>query len=142
MAKGVQGSVEVGPPAQQNEGRARRWHKNPGKLVDGNDAQIPTVYELIQRSARLFPSQNGFGARKLIKLHEEEKEVTKKVKGKEQKEMKKWQYYEMSDYSWMSYKQIADDAHVIGSGLRALGLDKDSSFNIYAATTWVYCHSF
>lgn len=135
MPKGKLGSVEVGPEAQQGEGRARRWYKNPEKLVDGKDADIPTVYDLIQRSARLFPSQNAMGHRDLIELHEEEKEITKKVKGKEVKEMKKWTFYELSDYKYRSYKQIADESHIIGSGLKALGLDKSRIFNIYAATT-------
>lgn len=97
-------------------------------------AEIPTVFEVVKRSARMFPNQNGFGYRELVKVHTEEKEVEKTVKGVKRKEMKKWQYFELSDYKYLTYKEILDHALVIGSGLRALGLDKTQRFNIYSST--------
>jgi len=131
------GSFAVGsaqPGAK--EGAPRRCYLNKGKdhLVDGNDLEIPTAYDVVKRAARLFGNQNGLGERELIKLHTEEKEVTKMVKGQEKKEMKKWQYYEMTDYKYQSYNQFLDNVHAVGSGLRALGLSKDTMFNIYSAT--------
>lgn len=89
------GSVKIGQPGGPNEGAPRRCFINGGKtLVDGVSAEIPTVYDVFTRSARLFPNQNAIGERPLIRMHNEEKEVTKTVKGKEVKETKKWQYYE------------------------------------------------
>lgn len=66
---------------------------------------------------RLFSGQNALGWRDTVKVsslvlsaneekklrpgqvHNEEKEITKTVKGKEVKETKKWTFYEMSDYN-------------------------------------------
>lgn len=127
------GSVPQGEPTT-NSTAAMRCHLSPGHLVDGKDAEIPTVWDLTQRSARLFPNHNAFGWRDLIKEHDEEKEVTKTVKGKEIKETKKWKYFEMTDYRYITYKEIYEDVKAIGSGLRALGMDKQKVFNIYAAT--------
>ena len=140
------GSFPVGPdPASGGEGAARRCFlnqnlppdvasKTSGGLVDGNVLDIPTAYDVVVRSARLFGSQNGLGERHLIKVHTEEKEVTKMVKGQEKKEMKKWQYFEMSDYKYRSYRQFLDDVHTVGSGLAALGLSKQTMFNVYSKT--------
>lgn len=132
--KEVVGSVEVGAPAKDGEGRARRCFIDPEKLVEGKDAEIRTVWDIIQRSGRLFPDQNGFGYRTLIQEHVDEKEVTKMVKGKEVKEMKKWTYYEMSDYEYLSYREIEQQVRQVGSGLRSLGMEKGKMFNIFAAT--------
>jgi len=134
MSPKTTSSVEVGPPAKEGEGRARRWGQMPDKLAEGAIAEIPTVYDIVQRSARLFPEQNGFGYRELVRMHNEEKEVEKTVKGVKKTEMKKWSYFEMSDYKYLSYKEIADQSLVLGSGLRAVGLEKGKMFNIYAST--------
>ena len=128
------GSVDVGQ-SNGNGGNPRRGYVNPKKLVDGNDADIPTVFDITKRAARLFPNQNGLGYRDLIKEHVENKEVTKMVKGKEVKEQKEWKYFELSDYKYMNYKEVLDDVLAVGSGLRALGLEKGKTFNIYATTS-------
>lgn len=132
------GSVAAGAAEDEKATPAMRCYLSPSKLVDGKDAEIPTVWELTQRSARLFPNHNGFGWRELIREHDEEKEVTKTVKGKEVKEKKTWKYFEMSDYKYMTYREILDSVTLIGSGLRAVGLEKGKTFNIYAATAWVH----
>lgn len=135
-------------PTGQGAGSARRCFllrdlpkdvaaKTDNGLIDGNTLDIPTAYDIVARSARLFGSQNGLGERELVKVHTEEKEVTKMVKGQEKKEMKKWQFFEMSDYKYRSYRQFLDDVHTVGSGLAALGMDKQTMFNIYSKTWWV-----
>ena len=139
------GSYANGPEPTSGEGAPRRCFLNKNLpadvqaktsdgLVDGNVLDIPTAYDVVLRSARLFGSQNGLGERELIKIHTEEKEVTKMVKGQEKKEMKKWQYFEMSDYKYRSYRQFLDDVHTVGSGLAALGLSKETMFNVYSKT--------
>ena len=105
------GSVQVGD-AKPGEGAPRRGFVDPSKFSD----------------------KNGFGYRDLIKEHTEEKTVKKMVKGKEIEEQKKWTYYEMSDYKYITFGQIKDQVQAVGSGLRELGIEKGKTFNVYAAT--------
>lgn len=74
------------------------------------------------------------GWRDLVRMHDEEKEITKKVDGKDVKEKKTWQYFEMSDYKYLTYKEFDERVSHASSGLVNLGLSKDTRFNIYAAT--------
>ena len=127
------GSVQVGD-AKPGEGAPRRGFVDPSKLVEGKDLEIHTVWDIVQRSANKFSDKNGFGYRDLIKEHTEEKTVKKMVKGKEIEEQKKWTYYEMSDYKYITFGQIKDQVQAVGSGLRELGIEKGKTFNVYAAT--------
>lgn len=65
----------------------------------------------------------------------EEKEVKKMIGGKETSEMKTWLYYEMADYQWLTYKQLAEVVQLAGSALVATGHSKKTIFNIYASTS-------
>lgn len=67
-------------------------------------------------------------------MHDEQKEVTKKVDGKETKEMKTWQYYELSNYKYITYSEFDERVHHASSALVNLGMSKDTRFNIYATT--------
>lgn len=56
-----------------------------------------------------FTNKPIMGERELIKIHKEEKEITKTVEGKEVKDKKTWQYYELSDYKvCMAMKWLTD----------------------------------
>lgn len=112
-----------------------RSYLSPNKIVDGNDAEVPTVWALMERSNRLFPNHNALGWRDLIKEHDEVKEITKTVKGKEIKDKKTWKYFEMSDFKYMTYREMYDDVCAIGSALHALGVEKGKNWNIYATTS-------
>jgi long-chain acyl-CoA synthetase len=54
---------------------------------------IRTVYDVIQRGARLFPNQRAIGFRDTLRIHEEETEVKRTVKGKETTEKKQVRVY-------------------------------------------------
>jgi long-chain acyl-CoA synthetase len=66
---------------------------------------------------------------------EEEKEVKKMVSGEEVVEKKRWLYYELSDYRFLSYKELAALVRDAGSALVETGHSKDTIFNIYASTS-------
>jgi long-chain acyl-CoA synthetase len=80
------------------------------------------------------------GWRDVVKIVEEEKEVTKVVDGKEIVEKKKWKYFELSDYKYMSYLDVKTAVSEIGRGLVDLGVSKGDVFNIYAQTRYAHCH--
>lgn len=98
------------------------------------EEDIRTTYDIVKRGAAKFGDAQALGTRKLIKLHEEQKMVKKMVDGVEQEVPKKWLYYEMSEYSYISFNQYLARVNTIGSGLRALGLEKEDRVQIFAAT--------
>jgi long-chain acyl-CoA synthetase len=100
-------SVEVGDAPKKGEGKIRRAFVSPKKLIErpaeGNLQNMADVLEhavkseymldkgrqttslLIHETATEFTNKPMCGYRDLIKIHKEEKEITKKVEGKEVK---------------------------------------------------------
>jgi long-chain acyl-CoA synthetase len=77
------------------------------------------------------------GWRDVLDVIEEEKEVTKTIDGKETKEMKKWKYFKLGSYQYVTYVEVKERAHDIGKALLELGIEKGAVWNIYAATRCV-----
>ena len=70
-------------------------------------------------------------------MHEEVKKVKTIVDGKETMQDKKWQYYELSPYNYMSFTEYENLVHKVGSGFRALGMNKGDRVHVFAATRFV-----
>ncbi|GAA5884097.1 hypothetical protein JCM6882_002138 [Rhodosporidiobolus microsporus] len=131
-------TVEVGPPAPPGRTRARRFHSAPltGPLLahpDGDD-KVRVVADLLGKSVRERGAQTAVGWRDVVEVHTEEKEVTKVVGGKETKETKKWQYYQLSDYRTMTYAELGALVKDAASALVELGHSRDTVFNVYSQT--------
>ncbi|ODN72837.1 hypothetical protein, variant [Cryptococcus amylolentus CBS 6039] len=129
--------VNKDKPKPQGETRARRAYCVK-ELVTEPAPGVTTVHDLLLYAAKTHGDKKGFASRDVIKVITEEKEVTKNVGGKQQKEMKKWNYFKLSDYDWLSYNQFLDFAKHVGSGLRQLaGEDSrtEKFFNIYGQTS-------
>ncbi|KAJ1678203.1 long-chain fatty acid-CoA ligase, partial [Spiromyces aspiralis] len=62
-------------------------------------------------------------------------DIKKVVNGEEVSQKKQWQYFKLSQYKWVKYKDIKDFAIRLGSGLRCLGLNKDDRLLICAPTS-------
>lgn len=91
-------------------------------------------------AARTHGSKRAFAGREIEKIVSEEKEVTKMVGGKEEKQMKTWNYFKLKPFDWITYSEALTWTRDIGSGLRELlsaGQKEEalSFFNIYAATS-------
>lgn len=93
------------------------------------------IADILASSARLWPTKTAVGWRDQIRIIEEEKEVTKVVSGEEVKETKKWSYFELSDYHYMTYAELAELVKNAGSALVETGHSKTTIFNIYASTS-------
>jgi long-chain acyl-CoA synthetase len=128
------GSVEVSSPAKDDEGGVRRLAISADKLVTEPIEGMNTTADIIDFVARTHGSRNAVGWRDVIKVHVEEKEVTKNVSGKEVKEKKKWQYFELSDYKFLSYIDFKVAIEEIARGLVHLGVGKGAVFNVYSQT--------
>jgi len=132
------GSAEISPPAAPGEGGVRRLAICKDTLITQPADGIETTYDIVSHAARTHGNRNALGWRDVIKIVEEEKEVTKVVDGVEIVEKKKWKYFELSDYKYMSYLDIKTAVSEIGRGLVDLGISKGDVFNIYAQTRYAH----
>jgi hypothetical protein len=101
---------------------------------------INTVHDVMLYASRTHGSKQAFANRDIEKIISEEKEVTKVVGGKEEKQKKTWNYFKLKPFDWMTYEQALTRVREIGSGLRKLGAasEGETYFNIYASTSYVF----
>lgn len=133
------GSVEVGPEPKQGEGRIRRnFLVAEGELATHPMDGIETVYDVLAYVDRAYGNKNAIGYRDIVDTHVEEKEVTKIVEGKEVKEKKKWSYFELSEFKYLTFAELRKTSEAIGRGLVDLGLKKGDVFNIYSTTRYAF----
>ncbi|KIW09998.1 hypothetical protein PV08_11774 [Exophiala spinifera] len=129
-------SVEAsGYQKKEGETIPRRHPLAKDKLIVLPSNDVKTVYDNLKRAAAKFGNAKAIGTRKLLKTHVENKKVKKMVDGQEQEVDKKWTYYELSGYSYMSFIEYEKLAHDIGSGLRNLGVSKENKMHLYGATS-------
>lgn len=131
------GSVEVAPPEHEGEGPTRRCYLSKDSLVTQPFEGIDTVFDVIMYSARTHGSRNALGWRDVVQVIEEEKEVKKVVDGKEVVEKKKWKFFELSDYKYMTFIELKEAVSEVARALISLGVSKDDVFNVYAQTRHV-----
>jgi long-chain acyl-CoA synthetase len=124
-------------PSDGSDEGIRRSIISPHELISTPDKDVKTLYDVLQYSAKTYGPKNAMGTRKIEKIIEEEKEVTKIVNGEEIKEMKKWKYFKLSGYKWLNYEEIVKETRDIGSGLVKLGLKKDDKVTIFASTRYI-----
>ncbi|KAJ7474482.1 long-chain-fatty-acid-CoA-ligase [Mycena galericulata] len=129
------GSVEVAPPSADDEGPTRRLAISADKLVTQPFAGIDTVFDILEYAAKTHGTRDALGWRDIVAVHEEAKEVKKIVEGKEVTQTKKWKYFELSDYKYISYVQLRDQVSEVARGLVDMGITTDDVFNIYASTS-------
>jgi len=98
---------------------------------------VTTIYEILRRAAKKFGNAKAMGHRNLIRNHEETKKVKKTIDGKEQEVDKKWTYYELGEYTYVSYNEYEKMALQCGAGLRKMGMEKSDRVHIFAATRFV-----
>ncbi|KAJ3017243.1 UNVERIFIED_CONTAM: long-chain fatty acid-CoA ligase [Siphonaria sp. JEL0065] len=133
-------TVEIKGTATPNSGAIRRNILSPKELTATPQPDVTTLYEILLNGANKYGNKEILGARHIVNVIEEEKEVTKKVPGGgEVKEIKKWKFFELSGYEWLTFSQVKDLAHQYGSGLRALGLKPTDKLTVYAETSrdWI-----
>ncbi|KAK5453371.1 long-chain fatty acid-CoA ligase [Exophiala xenobiotica] len=129
-------SVEAtGYEKKQGETIPRRNPLAKDALIVRPSDDVKTVYDNLRRAAAKFGNAKAIGTRKIIKTHVENKKVKKMVDGQEQEVEKKWTFFELSGYTYMSFVEYEKLALDLGSGLRHLGLKKDDKMHLYGATS-------
>jgi long-chain acyl-CoA synthetase len=122
--------------AEKKDGETipRRNVRTLDELKTVPEPGINTIFDILKRSSEKYGNAKALGKRKLIKLHEENKKVKKTVDGKETEVDKKWTYYELSGYEYMSFVEYEQMALNIGCGFRALGMQPKDRVHLFAAT--------
>lgn len=103
-------------------------------LINRPAEDIKTVFDVLKRSSAKFGNAKAVGSRKVVKTHTETKKIKKIVEGKEQEVDKKWTYFELSGYTYMSFVEYEQLALALGYGLRKLGMSKGDKLHLYGAT--------
>ncbi|KAK7425846.1 long-chain fatty acid-CoA ligase [Neonectria magnoliae] len=117
----------------------RRHPRAKDGLLNSPAEGVHTVYDIISRSARLYPNHTAVGARKLIKLHKETKMIKKNIDGETREVEKEWQYFELSKFDYLTHKEYLERVHQIGAGLRNLGLTSKDKVHLFGTTSvgWI-----
>jgi long-chain acyl-CoA synthetase len=113
----------------------RRNVHTVNKLATTPSPDIHTLFDIVKTSSERFGNANALGSRKLVRTHQEIKKVKKIVDGQEQEVDKKWTYFELSGYSYLSFSEYEKMILELGCGLRKLGMNKDDRLHIFAATS-------
>ena len=134
-------SVELSDSYPDHEGPVRRLRT----VADGNlTATIPghphilTIYDLMRSAVEQWRDKECLGSRKLVKFHEEEKNITKVINGVEQQVTKKWIYSELSPYEFRTYRDLGAESKSVGAGLKRLGLKQGDNVGLYADTSYFH----
>jgi len=100
---------------------------------------VHTVYDIVTRSARIYPNHTAVGYRNLVKLHKETKKVQKNVDGEVREVDKEWQFFELTPYTFYTYSQYLERVHQVGAGLRKIGLTTEHKVHLFGTTSvsWI-----
>jgi long-chain acyl-CoA synthetase len=138
MVKKPPFTVEVpGSSPVEGETPIRRNIRSPDKLVSHPEDGINTVFDIVKRSAVKFANLKAVGSRKLLKTHHEMRKVKKLIDGHVKEVDKNWTYFELSGYSYLTFKEYETLTLQIGAGLRKLGLVKNDRVHLFAATRYI-----
>lgn len=128
-------SVEVpGAEPVQGETIPRRHPAAKDRLSTTPSEDVRTTFDILKRSADKFGNAKALGSRRLIKTHHETKKVKKTVEGVTKEVDKNWTYFELSEYSYISFVEYEKLALDVGAGLRKLGLVKGDRVHLFAGT--------
>ena len=124
------------PGYQKKDGETipRRHPIAKDKLITTPSEDVNTIFDILKRSADRFGNAKALGTRRLVKTHTENKKVKKLVDGGTKEVDKKWTYFELSEYSYISFVEYEKMVLAIGCGLRKLGLQQGDRLHLFAAT--------
>ncbi|KAJ2686514.1 long-chain fatty acid-CoA ligase, partial [Coemansia sp. RSA 1285] len=104
----------------------RRFHTTADAIVDRADPEITDIYSALLQGKETRGDMNILGKRDVLGIVTENKVVQHKVDGKMESVEKKWSFFKLGEYKWMTYTQVADYTKDLGAGFRKLGLEPKS----------------
>ncbi|KAH0343545.1 putative AMP-binding enzyme, partial [Aureobasidium melanogenum] len=102
------------------------------RLHERPEPEVQTVFDILRQAAKKHGHAHAMGSRRVLDMHTE----TKQTRDREGKLIEKqWTYYELSDYSYLSYVEFEQRTLLTGMAMRSLGLSRNDRIEIYAATS-------
>ncbi len=143
MARKPPFSVDApGVAPVEGETIPRRHPLAKAGLLERPAPEVGTSFDLLKRSAEKYADEPAIGSRRLIKTHKELKKIQKVVGGETVEVEKEWTYFELSNYTYLTYKEYETMVLQVGAGLRKLGVSPKDKLHIFAATRYVpLCHA-
>ncbi|ANZ75849.1 BA75_02360T0 [Komagataella pastoris] len=132
-------NVPVGE-ARKGETAPRRYYKvKDAPVLKPSDCnpKVETVYDYLVEMLGRYEKNKAMAWRELIDIHTEKKKVNKMIDGELKNVEKEWQYYELSDYKFITYKELQSIIFEYGRGLVELGIkpNQEERLHIYASTS-------
>ncbi|TFK35626.1 hypothetical protein BDQ12DRAFT_725915 [Crucibulum laeve] len=125
-----EGSIEVTPPTSATAGPIGRCTLSTDGLITQPFAGTDTVDDIIAHAARTtvraLPWDGVISSRRTRRRRSWRKEVVEK---------KKWKYFELSAYKYLSFVEMKAAVEEIARALVDLGVGKGGVFNVYARTS-------
>lgn len=108
----------------------------PWKYPD-NNPEMNSIWTIFEWAVKTYSDSYAMASREIVGLHEEEKMVTKKIDGELRKVPKKWQFYELSKYSYVTYAETLSIVKNYAAGIISLGIKPSGKevFHIYGQTS-------
>lgn len=118
-------------PRRNVGAKAKPWE------FPGNNPDSDTIWGLLNWACKEYSSQDAMGWRSVVDVHEEEKMVTKKIDGKIQQIPKKWTYFQLSGYTYITYATLLTTVKEYAAGILSLGIKPQGEelFHIYGKTS-------
>jgi long-chain acyl-CoA synthetase len=114
----------------------RRHPAAKDKLITTPSEDVRTIFDILKRSADKYGNAKAVGTRRIVTTHVENKKVKKMVDGEMTEVDKKWTYFELSRYSYVSFIEYEKMCLEVGAGLRKLGMVKGDRLHLFAATRY------
>ena len=145
-------SVEAsGYEPVEGETIPRRHPSSKDKLSTTPNEAVKTIFDILKYSADKFGNAKALGTRKVIRTHTENKKIKRTVDGETKEIDKKWTYFELSEYTYISFVEYEKMVLALGAGLRKIGMTQGDRLHLFAATRyesvilakilpWTYAH--
>ena len=130
-------SVEAsGYEPVEGETIPRRHPSSKDKLSTTPNKDVKTIFDILKYSADKFGNAKALGTRKVIRTHTENKKIKRTVDGETKEIDKKWTYFELSEYSYISFVEYEKMVLALGAGLRKIGMTQGDRLHLFAATRY------
>lgn len=112
----------------------RNIRTKDGLVTSPDPDRIKTLFDFLKYSSQQFGNAKALAWRKTVRTHTETKMIKKMIDGELQEVEKKWTYFELGSYEYISYVEYEKLALELGSGMAHVGLDKSSRLHVFATT--------
>ncbi|KAF8153442.1 long-chain-fatty-acid-CoA-ligase [Crassisporium funariophilum] len=131
------GSVEISPPTLgSEEGGTRRLVITANELLTQPHPSVHTIPDVVSYAVRTYGERyNAVGWRDVVKVHDETREIVRKVGDEDVIETKQWKLYELTEYKFLNFVQFHHAIEEVRIGLVKLGIEKGDVVNVYSQTS-------